>query len=331
MADCFVTGGTGFIGHHIVKQLNEEQHDITVLIREDSSQELLEGLDYQTVVGDVTNLESLLEGVPNDTQWLFHNAAVMADWGGKEHYFPVNVGGTENILEVIRRKEIPQLMHTSSTAVYGFPEISESIPEDYEKNPANAYQESKLASEELIHEYIADYGIGASMIRPPVVLGEGDMFTGPQFIERIENGNMVVFGNGSNEQSFVHADDVARALVKAAENFKSAKNEAFNVTSFNCEFRELMTAIAEELGVEPSFREIPYGLAKAVGGFLGSLYRAFGRDNAPLLTSFRAKMFGSEYLIDDSKIREKIGFSPKWDLESTVRDMVEWRGFVKPR
>lgn len=57
MADCFVTGGTGFIGHHIVKQLNEEQHDITVLIREDSSQELLEGLDYQTVVGDVTNLD----------------------------------------------------------------------------------------------------------------------------------------------------------------------------------------------------------------------------------------------------------------------------------
>ena len=331
MAHCFVTGGTGFIGHHIVKQLNEKGHDVTILIREDSSLDLLEGCDYQTVVGDVTNLDTLRQAVPNSTEWLFHNAAIMADWGGKDYFFPVNVGGTENILETVRQKDIPRLLHTSSTAVYGFPETSEYITEGWEKNPANAYQESKLASEELIREYIADYGIGASMVRPPVVLGEGDMFTGPQFIQRIENGDMVVFGDGSNEQSFVHADDTARALVTAAENFGSASNEAFNVVSFSCEFRELMTAIAQELGVEPSFREIPYWLAKAVGGFLGSLYRAFGRDNAPLLTSFRAKMFGSEYLVDDSKIQEKLGFKPKWDLESTVQDMVEWRGFVKPR
>ncbi len=331
MADCFVTGATGFIGHHIVKQLRQDRHNVRILVREDSSLNLLDGLEYETTVGDVTDLDSLLEGIPDSTEWLFHNAAIMADWGGKDHFFPVNVGGTENILEVIRRKDIPRLLHTSSTAVYGFPETSKHITEDWEKNPANAYQESKLASEELIRQYVADYGIEVAMIRPPVVLGEGDMFTGPQFIERIEEGSMVVFGDGSNEQSFVHAEDVASGLVVAAENFESARNEAFNVTSFTCEFRKLMEAIAEDLDVEPSFREIPYGLAKIVGGFLGALYQAFGRDNAPLLTAFRARMFGSEYIIDDSKIREELGYRSKWDLESTVEDMVEWRGFVKPR
>ena len=190
MVQSFVTGGNGFVGSYIVRLLVEENHDVTILKRATSNLDLLEGLSFKSTIGDVTDLKSLEKCVPDDTEWFFHNAAIMKDWGGKSQFFPVNVEGTRNVLEVIRQKDIPKLIHTSSTAVYGFPNINVPLKEDAPLQPMNTYQRSKAAAENLIKEYEENYGISATMIRGPTILGKGDMFTGPQLIERIKDGNM---------------------------------------------------------------------------------------------------------------------------------------------
>jgi nucleoside-diphosphate-sugar epimerase len=331
MARCFVTGGTGFIGSHIVRTLKQADHEVDVVIRESSSLSLIEDLNITPKIGDVTNQESLMAVISSDTDWLFHNAAIMADWGGKDHFFPINVEGTRNILEVVRKKDIPFLVHTSSTAIYGFPNSIEPLHEESPRNPVNAYQESKLESEELFSEYEQAYGLKISRVRPPTVFGQGDMYTGPQLIEFIKTGSMVVFGDGRNIQSYVHAEDVARCLLLAAENQAKSVGNAYNVTSFTTTFIEFVEALASELGVDKKIRHIPYRLAKGLGGLLSGLYKGFSRSNPPLLTSFRVKLLGSNYKIDDSKVREELGYQPKWDLDSTVKDMVQWGGEVKPR
>ncbi|TFG09077.1 NAD-dependent epimerase/dehydratase family protein [Candidatus Thorarchaeota archaeon] len=331
MVKCFVTGGTGFVGSHIVRLLVTKGHDVTVLIREDSSLDLLEGFGIEATVGDVTDIDSLRRAIPEDVGWFFHNAAIMADWGGKSHFFPVNVEGTRNVLDVIVEKGITHLLFTSSTALYGFPNTDEPLDEDQEYSPDNWYQKSKLESEKLVWDYRDKYRLKAAAVRPPVVLGHGDMFTGPIFIERIRDGDMYWFSGGENTQSFVHAEDVARALVLAAENMDEADGEAFNVTSFTVEFKKLVEQIRKELEVEDSVKSIPYSVAVGLGKIAGGLYRAFNRSEAPLITAFRVKMLGSRYIIDDSKIREELGYKPAWDLESTVDDIVEWGGFLKPR
>jgi UDP-glucose 4-epimerase len=182
-----VTGGTGFVGSYIIKLLSEGKHDVTLLKRVSSNIDLLDGLTFNSVVGDITDPISLEEGVPEETEWFFHNAAIMKDWGGKSDFYPVNVEGTRNVLEVIRKKDIPKLIHTSSTAVYGFPNIKDPLTEDAPWKPMNTYQRSKAAAENLIQEYEETYGIKATMIRGPTVLGKGDMFTGPQLVERIKD------------------------------------------------------------------------------------------------------------------------------------------------
>ncbi len=331
MTRCFVTGGNGFVGSYIVKLLSEGNHDVTILRRESSNLDLLDGLSFSSVVGDVTDPSSLEEGVPDDIEWFFHNAAIMKDWGGKPQFYPVNVEGTRNVLEIIRKKDIPKLIHTSSTAVYGFPNIKEPIAEDAPWKPANTYQKSKAAAEVLIGEYENTYGIKATMIRGPAVLGKGDMFTAPQLIERIKEENMFTFGGGSNLQSYAHAEDFANCLILAAENFSHALGNTFNVTSFTCKFRELLEAIADEVGASKDFSNLPYTPTLALGATAGGLYRAFHRKNSPLLTSFRVKLFGSTYIIDSTKAREKLGYAPKWDLQTTVQDMVQWGGTVKER
>lgn len=331
MAKCLVTGGTGFVGSYIVRLLVNRGHEVSVLLRESSSTDLIKDLTFTKVTGDVRDIQSLEQGISNDIDWLFHNAAIMADWGSKSHFFPVNVEGTRNILEEVRKKDIPKLIYTSSTAVYGFPNKDEPISETTPWKPINNYQKSKAAAEILVHQYMAKYGVKASMVRSPAVVGRGDMFTGPQIIERLKNRNMVTFGGGNNNQSFVHGEDFANCLILAAENFQRANGNVYNVASFDCTMKQFLDALATQLNVEKKYMNFPYWSAVAIGAFLGGLYRAFNRRNAPALTSFRVKMFGSKYLIDTSKARRELGFAPKWNLETTAKDMVEWGGFIKPR
>ena len=331
VTNCLVTGGTGFVGSHIVRLLCEKEHSVTVLARGTSDFQLLDGLTYQTTSADLRDAEAVHEAVPADTEWLFHNAAIMADWGSKRKYFPVNVEGTRHVLEAMRKKDVPQLVLTSSTAVYGFPNKKEPMNEDWPKRPENAYQESKMEAEKLVREYQSTYGIKASMVRGPVVLGRGDMFTTPQLIEFAREGGMVLFSGGKNVQTYLHAEDFARGLVLAAENMQRAEGKAYNVGSFTCQYRDLAEALTEKLELDSKFRNYPYGAAVAIGVMAERLYMAFNRKNAPLLTSFRVKMFGTEYQIDYSKAMAEINYRPEWDLESTVQDMVQWEGFVKPR
>ncbi|MFX0054079.1 MAG: NAD-dependent epimerase/dehydratase family protein [Promethearchaeota archaeon] len=329
MVECFVTGGTGFIGSHIVRLLTEKGHHVNMLVRKTSNMELIENLPVSKVVGDITDIDSMLSGTTNDTEWFFHNAARMSEWGGKARNWPVNVDGTRNALEVARRKDVPQFIYTSSTALYGFP--GKPMTEDSPKKPYESYQQSKLAAEELVWKYSQDYGISATAVRPPTVVGHGDMYLGPTLIEAVRSGTYVHFDGGKNRQSIVHGEDVARCLILAAENFGKAHENAYNVTSFIVEMRVFIEALADELRVPKDFRSVPYKAALAIGKMTSGLFRAFHRKDSPFLTAFRVKYLGSDYVVDDSKARQELGYKPRWNLETTVRDMVEWGGKFKPR
>ena len=330
VVNCFVTGGTGFVGSHLMRLLTNKGHEVKALVRKTSDTSLIDGLPYKAVVGDVRDKDSFLQGA-QDCEWFFHNAAIMSDWGGKPHFYPVNVEGTRNVLEVVRKNDISRLIHTSSTAVYGLQNSIKPLQEDSPKRPFGAYQQSKLAAEDLIRQYMTDYGIKATMVRPPTILGKGDMYTGPLLIQYLKSGQMMYFGDGSNLHSVVHGEDAARCLVTAAERFDKAAGNAYNVTSFTVEWRVLIEAIAQELNEPLKVRKFPYRIAYGLGALLGGLYRAFLRTDPPVLTTFRVKVFGSHLSIDDSKARTELGYEPSWDLESTAKDVVEWGGKIKPR
>jgi len=96
--------------------------------------------------------------------------------------------------------------------------------------------------------------------------------------------------------------------------------------------KEFIEGLAKKMQIDCSkIRKIPYTVGLKLGKILGGLYGAFLRPNPPLVTGFRVKLLGSEYLIDGSKAENELGFEPKWNLEDSVKDIVKWGGFVKPR
>ncbi|MBU4501855.1 MAG: SDR family NAD(P)-dependent oxidoreductase, partial [Nanoarchaeota archaeon] len=118
----FITGGTGFIGSHLVDKLVEEGYPLTVFSRESSSIRFIESHikkgKVRLIRGDIENKEEITKAM-KDCEILMHNAAMVGDWGKFEDFYKANVKGTENILEAARKNKIKKIIFTSSNAVLG--------------------------------------------------------------------------------------------------------------------------------------------------------------------------------------------------------------------
>ncbi|HEC81540.1 MAG TPA: NAD-dependent epimerase/dehydratase family protein, partial [Thermoplasmatales archaeon] len=300
-----VTGGSGFIGRYLVDELVENGYKVSVLTRQSS----LKIKGVKVFQGDITKPETfshLLKGVDA----VFHNAAYAMDWGRKSLIYRVNVEGTRNVAEVCKEKGVERIVYTSSAGVYGFPNTNEWIREDSPKKPLNAYQKSKFEGENVLRSYS---GLHVSIVRPPLVFGAGAKAT-RIVLSKMEQSRMPFIGDGNNYISIVHPRDVAQCLRLALE--KDKKGEEFNVVSFITTIREFFEEAAAELKVKPPEKHIPYPFAY-VAAFFNEFFT-----KEPSLTRFRVKSLGTTRRVSCEKAKKVLGYKPRYDLKSTVEDMV---------
>ncbi|MEA2054388.1 MAG: SDR family NAD(P)-dependent oxidoreductase [Candidatus Thermoplasmatota archaeon] len=301
-----VTGGSGFIGQYLVKELVEHGYKVKILTRQSPPK-----INEASIVhGDITKPETLipaLEGVDA----VFHNAAYAMDWGKKSEIYRINVEGTLNIAEACRKKGVDRIVFTSSAGVYGFPNSREKITEGSSKKPLNAYQKSKVDAEISLKKY---KNLHVSIIRPPLVLGAGAK-AAEIILSRLEQKKMVYIGTENNQISIVHPMDVAQCLRLALE--KDEEGNTYNVVSFVCTVKELFEEISAQLGTDPPRGRMPFFLAYAA-----ALFAELFAQTEPSLTRFRIKSLGTTRIISCERARRMLGYTPKFDLQSTVEDMV---------
>ena len=303
-----VTGASGYIGKYLLDELVEHGYEVKALTRQPS----LKIKDVEIVRGDIIKPESLLSAL-DGVDAVFHNAAYAVDWGKKSEFYRPNVEGTKNIAEACKKKGVDKIIYTSSAGVYGFPNINDEITEKSPKNPLNAYQISKLDGENVLKRY---KNMDISIIRPSLVLG-GDGRAGNIILEKIEQGKMTYIGSGSQYISLVHPNDVAQCLRLALEN--NGRHDIFNVVSFVCTIKELFDEIANQLGAGSPKKHISYAIAYSAA-FFAEIFAT----KEPSLTRFRVKSLGTTRKISCERAKREIGYKPKYDLQSTVEDMVSW-------
>jgi len=303
-----ITGGTGFIGTHLIQELQKFDHKIHVLSRNPTKQNTSENI--QIIKGDITEPSTLPKALSN-IEAVFHNAALAIDSGHKKEIFNINVTGTRNLAEACMKSNIKRIVYTSSAGVYGFPNSTTPIVETSPKHPINPYQLSKLQGEEILHEYKE---ITTSIIRPPLVLGKGGMGS-KVMIENLKQQKMPYIGPGTNIVPIVHPFDVAQCLRLALE--KDIKGEIFNVVSFNCTIQDLFKRITNKLSIPEPTKHIPYSLAYLTAVFSEYLSKD------PRLTRFRLKTLATNRVISCEKVKKEIGFKPKYTLDKTVEDIIQ--------
>lgn len=316
-----VTGGTGFIGSHLVDELLGQGYNIRVLRRDTSSITGLENKKLSFVIGDLNDKESLTRAC-RQIDVVFHVAALPRDWGPKRTFFEVNIEGTRNLLDACLTNKVPRFVFMSSAAVYGFPKTQQQITEAYQKNPTAKYGESKLCAEELLWEYGKKYNIAVSAVRSPLVLGPRDRLVTPFLMNALQQKKLFFIGDGNQKISFSDGRDVAHCLRLAGES-KNATGQAYNVKSFDSTPKQLMETLAEKIHAPRPYKHRSYLHAYLLAGIIEGSWVLLRKQNPPF-TRHKVKVLGHARLLDITKAEKDLGYRPRYTLVSTIDDLVVW-------
>lgn len=214
MKHALVTGATGFIGEHVVKRLTHQGYRVTCLARGSSDRRRLEPFQPRFVIGNITDRQSVgpaLSGV----DVVFHLAGATKSLLAKG-YSRVNEQGVRNIAEACAAQDQPPvLVVVSSLAAAGPAAGGDPRVETDVESPSSNYGRSKRAGELAAMEWAASVPI--TIVRPPIVLGEGDRDGLAMFKSIADWGIHLVPGRRDPKVSVIHAEDLANALVLAAD------------------------------------------------------------------------------------------------------------------
>ena len=257
MGTALVTGGSGFVGSHLIPALVGNGWQVRTCGRRERPASLPPDVDYQRVdiAGD-DDLDGLFDGVTH----LFHLAGASSSRSSEDEMRKVNVVGTERVLDAARRADdLERVLHMSTTAVYGEEEqLPVPVPEDVEPKPSRGYGKAKWQAEQVVWRQVDD-GLPAVVVRPVTVYGPGNTKLLASTIldvavERFMGLDTLEVPEKPVEQRMLHVDDLVAACIHLAGH-PDAVGKAYNVASgLYPSSHELAGILAEHFGlrVEPS-------------------------------------------------------------------------------
>jgi nucleoside-diphosphate-sugar epimerase len=217
MAKVLVTGGSGFIGTHLVSALSKRGDEVTCLVRRSSRIEPLRQAGARFVYGDVTDRASIVAAVKGQ-QIVYHVAGRTQALAARDFY-NVNQRGVANVAQVCAGQTTPPvLLSVSSLAAAGPANAGVPKTEADSAEPVSHYGHSKRAGERAA-EHFADR-VPITIVRPPIVLGEADRLGLALFRSIARFGVHMVPGLDRRRFSLIHADDLVELLILAAERGK---------------------------------------------------------------------------------------------------------------
>ena len=208
-----VTGGSGFIGRHVVRTLAEVGHEVLVADRQEHP-------DVPTYIGELEDAELRERAVTPDLGAVVHLAAETSVLGSverPEQVHRVNVDVTAALLELVRDRGIGAFVLASSNAVVG--RFDGTFTEQVPLRPLTPYGATKAAAEMLVSGYAGAYGLRAPILRLTNVYGPGmqdkDSFVPRMLKAAARDDGVQVYGDGLQRRDLVHVHDVARAFAMA--------------------------------------------------------------------------------------------------------------------
>lgn len=213
-----ITGGSGFIGRHLVAALQNAGHDPLVVDRRPFPDPAV-----PIVLGDLRDPTVRDRAVSEDLDAIVHLAAVtsvLRSVEAPEETYETNLAVTAGLLELARRRGVPTVSQASTNAVVG-PAVRLPFDEEAPLHPLTPYGATKAAAEMLASAYSAAYGLAVSSLRLTNVFGPGmedkDSFV-PRLLRAARDGHGVeVYGDGSMRRDYVEVSDVVRAFLLALE------------------------------------------------------------------------------------------------------------------
>jgi dihydroflavonol-4-reductase len=243
----FITGGTGFIGTHLVRQLCNTEHQLYCLVRKTSDINVLNEIGATLIIGDVIDRNTLIKGM-SGCDAVIHLASSFVFWvPNKRTYTEVNIDGTRNVMESVLETGISKVISVSTVGIYG----NAKWPINEDTTPgtkrASRYCQTKYEGDLITWQLHKDKGLPLVMIYPSAVIGPNDPKAAGRYIKNYAMGRMPAQVLTNISFPWVHVSDVCEAIFKALEKENNI-GERYLVSSENRTFGEINNMISEISG-----------------------------------------------------------------------------------
>jgi nucleoside-diphosphate-sugar epimerase len=321
----FVTGATGFIGGHVVRELRERGDDVRALVRNAEKAGALGELGCELVAGTLSDKDAIRAGMEG-CDAVIHGAAVYeVGIPESEHQamYEANVVGTENVLRTALETGIGTVVYISTVGAFGNTR-GQVVDESY-RHPGGGYtsyyEETKVEAHRLAERMIADEALPCVIVQPGGVYGPDDHSALGRQMNQFLAGKMPMIAFPELGMNMVHVDDVAAGVLLALDRGKIG--ESYVLGGQITTMRELIDTLARVSDRKAPKRALPTGLMRAMtplGPVVGKLM-----NQGPNLRELIESADGVTFWARHDKAMAELGYSPR-GLEQGLRDTLQAEG-----
>jgi len=321
-----VTGGGGFLGQAICKQLAAAGHGVIAFNR--NRYPALDEANIEQRIGDVTHLDSVL-AASKGLDAIVHSAGKVGAWGKLEEYYEANVRGTDNVLAACDMHEIRKLVFTSSPSVVqngsDLEGVDESTP--YSNHYLSAYQQTKALAEQRV---LAANGakLATVALRPHFIWGPGDPNLLPRILKQARSGRLRLIGKEPKKIDTTFVENAAEAHVLALDKLDIGSpiaGKVYFISQGEPVTQEwLINAWLRADGFPAEARRMPLGLAKFLGVACENIYHALGIKSEPPLTRFIVEQLSTSHWFNINAARRDLGYTPKVSMQEGLVRLAQY-------
>jgi dihydroflavonol-4-reductase len=321
----FVTGGTGFIGGHVVRKLRARGDEVSALVRNPDKGADLVALGCELVAGDLSDDAAIRHGM-RGCDAVIHGAAVYEvgiPESEHEAMYEANVRGTERVLRAALEERIPKVVYVSTVGAFG--NTAGRVVDESYTHPGQSftsyYEETKYQAHQISRRMIDQENLPCVIVQPGGVYGPDDHSAIGTQMNNFLAGRMPLIAFPDLGFNMVHVDDVADGVLLALD--KGAIGEQYVLGGQITTMRETIETLARVSGRKAPKRALPTGLMKAMTPIGPVVGKVMGQP--PNLSELISSADGVTFWAKHDKAIEKLGYEPR-GLEDGLRDMLAAEG-----
>ncbi len=328
-----VTGGAGFIGSAVVRELCGRDLDVVAMVEPGGDTRNLDDVPVEQVTADLRDADGVAKAV-DGARSVFHMAALYRFWArDPAAFYDINVTGTRNVLDAARRSGCERVVYTSTVGTLGLQGATTGDPVDessfaHVDHLFGAYKQSKYVAEHEVLRAAAE-GLSVVLVQPTTPVGPRDLGPTPTGRTVLDFLNGRFPGYVDTTLNIVDVEDVAHGHVLAAE--RGAVGRSYILGGENLLLRDVLATLAGVTGLPAPTRRFPSALALAAGHLSGLVEgRILHRE--PTVPLEGARMSTTHMSFDDRRARDELGYTSRPAGEALTR-AARWfvgSGAVRP-
>ncbi len=315
-----VTGGSGFVGGHLIERLVAAGEPVRALARSRVAAETVARYGADPVMGDLADADTLARAAAG-CQDVIHSAAMMTEWASYEAFERVNVTGTASLLDAAKRAGARRFVQIGAAPVVIRGDGPTHMADEtwpLSRVPWSPYLDTKSRADKLVRS-ASDEEMRTSVVRPSLIWG----LRAPvleRLRKRIAAGRWAWIDGGRHPHSTCHVANVCEGTMLALE--RGRPGEAYNLNDGPpVELRAFLEGLVAALGLDAGTREVPFRMADLLSRAIEGTWRLLALRTEPPVTRLMVRLSGREFTTSDAKARAELGYAGCMSHEAGLAEM----------